>query len=107
MNKEEWLDTAEIIDAFRVMPKLIIIILVLLYSLLSWDVWVWFKGFETLAYGEFHLASIFGFPGLILTGLGAMLTKVITLYLETGRSWEEREHIETTPTCPSCGREHH
>lgn len=106
MNKKLWLDFAESLDALRVLPRLIIIAFVVLYSIITWDVWIWFKGLEFIAYDAIQLAAILGFPGLLLSALGGIIMKIFIEYMKSGRNWNEENKETEVPTCPSCGRPH-
>lgn len=75
MNKEKWLAVAEIVDAFRVVPRLVLIG----FSVLCYKAFVWATGLDELSTAQLGLA----------TAIWGAATAWLTFYLNTGRKWDK------------------
>jgi len=75
-TKEDLLNTAEIIDAHRIIPKL----LLLGYSWMVYDVYIWAKANPELEATKWIFAAVLGVAGIVL---GA--------YFNSGRKWNNKE----------------
>ena len=86
MDKQKWLDRAEIFDAFRVMPRILVI------SFAFFTVWVvadtleWYK---MLPVSERAMEAS-GFAFGVITSVSGLLTAVIKIYQSTGRKWSDK-----------------
>ena len=83
MNKQEWLDIAETIDALRVVPRLLMVgycgfVLWLTNRLLTW--------YMTLPQAERGLEAA-GLAGTIFTVITGLATVFLNAYLKSGRKW--------------------
>lgn len=74
MSKDKWLDVAELIDALRVVPRL----LVFSYIIMLHQSTLWFMSLEDPNNAQ---------AGFIATLWGAAAA-IFKFYAETGRSWE-------------------
>lgn len=75
-NKQFWLDLAEVIDAWRVIPK----IFMLGYAYMCWDVYIWAKGHPELEAAKWIFAAVYGVAGLVTNA-----------YFQSGRKWNNKE----------------
>ena len=80
ITKQVLLDTAEIVDAFRVVPRAILVA----YAVFVWNVVTWYMGIPTPTVEQ---AAI---PGIV-TGL---IAAVIGLYQSSGRKWSKTGESE-------------
>lgn len=92
MNKRPWLDAAEIFDAWRVVPRLILFgycywVAHVTDSLLSW--------YQLIPSGERSLESA-GFSGAVITAVTGLAVWVYKIYAETGRDWTQNASSATT-----------
>lgn len=74
--KEKALELAEVVDAYRLMPR----ILAALYALMVWDVTTWFKALE-----EPNTAQ-----ALLLTTVWGASAAWFGFYASTGRKWGQK-----------------
>lgn len=70
VNKERLLDAAEIIDAYRLFPRLYMG----MFAYFLWDLHVWYRGVAENP--DFYANLVFGVVGVV-TGL----------YMKSGRKW--------------------
>ena len=70
--KQRFLDSAEVVDAWRVFPRLYLAV----YLYILWDVHSWYKALPSTAYPDAYAALIWGAIS-VLTGF----------YLGSGRKW--------------------
>jgi len=87
MDKQTWLDIAEVIDAHRVFPKTILILVLSGYGVLTYDTYFWVK--EIYIQTSTIPTSVALFSGGVVTALGGVLTLLINKYFEGGRKWNE------------------
>lgn len=100
MNREKWLCRAEILDALRIMPRVMIILFLILYVILAWGAWGWFLALDPSLYSDLTFGLMIAFPTTLLTAIGGMLTKVFLEYMRTGRKWQDKEtEIERCSEC--------
>ena len=85
MNKQEWLDLAEVLDAHRVFPKVIMVLCYVAYGVFSYDSYVWIKDIYEATKGV--PTSVATFAGATLSALGGVLTMLTNKYFEGGRRW--------------------
>jgi cellobiose-specific phosphotransferase system component IIC len=88
-NKKKWLNRAEVMDAHRVVPKLIVLVVMIMYAWFAIDAYVWVK--ELVATSNNLPASISAFVGGTLSALGAVLMLVINKYFDGGRKWTKKD----------------
>ncbi len=88
MDRTKWLQRAEVLDAFRVMPKVLLIayccfVFELTHALLDW--------YFTLPAAERTLEAS-GFAGAIFTAVTGFGTQFLNIYIKTGRKWNGSAH---------------
>ena len=76
-KKETLLNIAEILDAYRVVPR----ILVLTYSLMLWNITQWFQGLSDPTNPQATFVSV-------VYGASAGM---FAFYANSGRNWKEKE----------------
>lgn len=83
MNKPQWLTVAEIIDAYRVVPRLILV------------GYAWLVAFTLIWYTELEdpTTQQTSFAGTI----GGGILAVIGLYVNSGRKWSELDVKQARP----------
>lgn len=85
MNKQAWLDAAEVFDAWRVVPRLI------LFGYCAWLVYIvdtilaWYMGLQEHARG-IEASGMATFVITAVTGIGATVYKI---YAGGGRAWDQ------------------
>lgn len=85
MDKQEWLDIAEVIDAYRVVPKLILVLLFSGYVWFAVDTYEWIRSiYETK--GTIP-GTVTAYAAGTLSALGGVLGLVIGKYFDGGRKW--------------------
>lgn len=92
MNKQAWLDRAEIIDSVRLFPRLL---LLSAFVFLCWYSWYALQTIICLAGQMSELsqgaqivqAVASGVIAVTVPMIGSMFSKVADLYLNTGRKW--------------------
>ena len=87
MSKQAWLDAAEVIDAHRFIPKLILVLVFVGYGMLTYDMYIWVKGIYEAT--KDIPGSVAAFAGGTLSGLGGVFTLLVNKYFEGGRRWEK------------------
>lgn len=75
MDKEKWLTAAEIVDAFRLVPRL----LLLGFAVVSFKAFIWATGLEELSATQLGL----------VTAIWGAATVWLTFYLNSGRKWDK------------------
>jgi len=85
MNKQQWLDTAEAIDAMRLIPRLLMVgycgfVLNLTDRLLTW--------YFSLPAAERSIEAT-GLAGGMFTAATGLATIFVNTYLRSGRSWND------------------
>ena len=82
------LKVAEIMDAYRLIPRLI---LCAVYAFVLWYTWRVTEQFFMALFDdgvtEWKLAGISAFGGLTIPALGALATGITKAYLNSGRKW--------------------
>ncbi len=89
-RKARCLSLAEVIDAYRVFPRLFLVMFFAGYCWLMLQSWQWYV---TLPFTELdwaNLSALTAFPTLLLTGLGGMFTSMYKHYQESGRDWSKK-----------------
>lgn len=85
MDKKNWLAVAEIIDGFRIMPRLI---LVAVLGFASWYIYALTIWYMALPAAERTL-EVSGLAGLTIPAVFGLAGKVVDWYLKTGRTWKD------------------
>jgi hypothetical protein len=89
MNKQQWLAISEVLDSFRIVPRLLVFITLFAYIFLSYEMILW----AMQIYGDLKdiPVSIAGLIGGLLTTLAAIPTMVIRKYFDGGRNWDKSD----------------
>lgn len=83
LSKQKWLDAAEIIDAWRVVPR------ILVFSYTAWtikvvhDVLTWY---QSIPHAERGLEAS-GLTGAVITAVTGLCTWALKIYMQSGRDW--------------------
>lgn len=91
-RKEECLNTAEVVDAYRVFPRAFLIVFVTCYTWLVAKSWVWYTSLDFALYDVGQLTVITAFPVALLGALGGMLTSIYKNYQDSGRDWNVKRN---------------
>lgn len=90
MNK--WLQIAEVMDAIRLIPRLL---LVATYSFTLWYTVDFTQFYFNLilvdGVSDWKLAAYTAFGGLTIPAIAGLAKGMTTSYLETGRKWKVKE----------------
>ena len=78
------LDIAELVDAYRVFVRLIMVSYAAGYAWLVYEVWAWFTSLSDPTNTQTTFAT-----GL-LAAVGTMLTFLTNTYVKTGRHWDNK-----------------
>ena len=82
---------AEVIDAYRVFPRVFLTSFFIGYCWLMHTSWVWYEAIPYSDYDAATLAALTAFPVTLLTGLGGMFTSMYKHYQGSGRKWLDVE----------------
>lgn len=80
-TKHKWLAIAEIVDAFRIIPRLMLAGYCCFYIWYIWWCTTWYFGLENPE------STSTTFITATITGLGGMATWFSNTYLKSGRKW--------------------
>lgn len=94
-RRDECLRVAEVIDAYRIFPRMFLIIFVVAYCWLVAESWMWYTSLEYDKIDWAHLSALTAFPVGLLGALGGMLTSVYKNYQESGRDWNAKSNQES------------
>lgn len=86
MTKQDWLDVAEVLDAHRVFPKIILALVFTGYGVLTYDSYVWVK--DIYMQTKDIPVVVAAFTGGVVSSLGGVLALLVNRYFEGGRKWE-------------------
>lgn len=92
MNKQAWLDAAELTDAWRVVPRII------LFAYGYWVIYI----VDRCLFWYFHqpanerTVQDSGLVGGVITAVTGLLTLVVKFYMASGRSWPTGGVASTT-----------
>lgn len=89
-SKEKWLTTAEVLDAFRIIPRLVLVSVLLFAGWYIVEVSAWYMGLPTAE----RTAQVSGFAGVTIPAVFGLAGKMIDWYLKTGRSWKGKDQGE-------------
>jgi hypothetical protein len=84
---------AEVIDAYRVFPRVFLSISFLCYVWLTAESWMWYTALDFENIDWANLAALTAFPVGLLTGLANMLKSIYINYQESGMDWIARKKI--------------
>ena len=94
MNKENWIKGAEIVDAYRLIPRILLIFYAVFYLWYIDFVTDWYFGYlmymvENKIFSVETVAGSTAFVTSTITALGAMFTWFAgNVYMKTGRVWK-------------------
>jgi hypothetical protein len=87
MDKQFWLDLAELIDAYRLMPRAILIASLGFAGWYIYEISIWYmaipaadRTMEATGLASITIPAVFGLAG-----------KMVDWYLKTGRSWSKKD----------------
>ena len=93
MSKQRWLDIAEIVDAYRVFPRLLLLgagWFLVAYSFRALDAVIELAGTLNGATDTAAIiqAVVGGVLGVTIPMVGQVFAKICDVYLNTGRKWD-------------------
>jgi len=92
MNKKKWLEWAEVMDAHRIIPKIIVALIAGGYCWFAIDSYEWIKAiYETTKEVPTPVAA---FVGGTMSALGTVLMMVVNKYFDGGRDWNKSKDSE-------------
>lgn len=99
MNKEEWLDFAEVVDALRVFPRILVAGYMLIVGAEVAYLTVWYAHLPSVE----RTVEVTAFYSLIMGGLFGLAAYVFKVYSDGGYNWDSRRghdvgDIKTTST---------
>jgi len=103
VNKRAWLDWAELLDSYRVFPRLFLV------SCFIWTVAasdLLLRWYMTLSADERGIEAT-GFASVVFLGIIGFLKLVYSTYSAAGRSWGPPSPSETTSTIVATKTETH
>lgn len=89
MNKKLWLERAEVLDAYRIIPRIILAATFTGYTIFAVDTYAWVRDIYA-ATGDIP-TSVAAYAGGTLSALSGVLTLVINKYFEGGRKWTSKQ----------------
>ena len=78
---------AELLDAYRFMPRFVLLMYGYLIGHLGWDIWQWFKTVDPTEYTDIQFAAMIGFPTALLAFFGKLFIDLYGQYRVGGRDW--------------------
>lgn len=81
--KQEWLDVAEIIDALRIVPRIIIGVFLTVFA---WAI-VYFPIMYFRIPAAERTVAMTAFVSVVLTALTTALPFIVKIYTDNGRDW--------------------
>lgn len=92
MDKTPWLGIAEVLDAFRVIPRIIICAVYAFVAVYTYDFTQFY--FELIAdpkATDWKLTAYTAFGALTIPAIVGLATGMTKAYLDSGRSWKTNE----------------
>ena len=77
-NKQYFLDISEVVDSFRIFPRIFLAACFYGYLVEAWD---WYLSLDYNAYDTGKLSVLTAFPVTLLTTLGGMILKLWHYYI--------------------------
>lgn len=81
-NKQAWLDVAEVIDAYRVIPRVLLFAWMVFYMSYTWDLTDIFFSLSDPNNGQA------AFVTTVISALGTMSVWLGNIYVNSRRSWD-------------------
>ena len=88
-KKKSHLRTAEVFDAWRVFPRVMLTFFFAGYCWLMLESWQWYKSLPVDTMDWANLAALTAFPLALLTGLGGIFGSMYKHYQGSGRDWSK------------------
>ena len=82
-KKKSWLNVAEVFDAWRIIPRAVLVSVLAFAGFYIYDISMWYMGLPAIE----RTAGVSGFAGVTIPALFGLAGKMIDWYLKTGRSW--------------------
>lgn len=101
MNKKDWLDAAEVFDAWRVVPRSLLFGYCIWVVLLTNNILLWY---QHLPAAERSLETS-GFAGVVITAVTGLATWVFSIYTAGGRDWKAEAGTVTSVTATTVTKE--
>jgi len=89
-RQDRSLRMAEVIDSYRVFPRIFLTAFFSGYVWLMVQSWQWYMSLPLKDFDTAQLAAVTMFPVTLLTALGGMFTSMYKHYQGSGRNWDER-----------------
>lgn len=86
-SKKFWLDLAEVLDAYRIMPRIVLALVLGFAGMYIYDVSSWYMMLPTVE----RTVEVSGFAGITIPAVFGLAGKLIDWYLKTGRAWKKSE----------------
>ena len=83
MDKQFWLNLAELIDAYRLMPRAILTASLAFAGWYIYAITVWYMALPLIE----RTVEVSGFAGLTIPAVFGLAGKMVDWYLKTGRNW--------------------
>ncbi len=88
-TKKKHLRLAEVFDAWRVFPRVMMTAFFMGYCWLMAESWQWYKTLPVDTIDWANLTALTAFPLALLTGLGAIFGSIYKNYQDSGRDWSK------------------
>lgn len=96
-SKEWWLDLAEVIDAYRLFPRVFLSLSFMAFFWLLFKTWEWYTAIDFDAADWTNLSVVTAFPVTLITAVSTMFYKLFDKYSTTGRDWSKRTEGDALP----------
>ena len=83
MDKQFWLNLAELVDAFRLMPRGILIASLGFAGWYIYEITIWYMGLPM----EARTMEATGLASITIPAVFGLAGKMVDWYLKTGRKW--------------------
>lgn len=93
MNKQRWLDAAEVFDSWRVIPRVMLFLYAFYVSKVTLTVIM--RYFEADATSQ-QSAAMAALVGVIFTAITGFSPWIFKIYSDNGRDWDQRQQTTTT-----------
>jgi hypothetical protein len=93
MDKEKWLDCAEVIDSLRIFPRFLVSWYMVI---LTWSVCYQTWWYAHLA-GTDRTVEVTAFYGMEMGGIFGLAVYIFKIYTDGGRDWSQRYASTTRP----------
>jgi hypothetical protein len=87
MNKQEWLNAAEIFDAWRVVPRTVLFMYATWLAHVTNNILLWYQHLPAAE----RTVETAGLTGAIITAITGLATWIYKIYSENGRDWSQQQ----------------